>query len=408
MLVARNENGDWFSLIHKTNRDQLLEERKSKSFFCPVCGEKLLLKLGEKNCFHFSHYKDSQCYLQSEPETPAHVQGKKDIYSWLRKEDENPILEFYHESIQQRADVGVSRFPQKLAFEFQCSTIPASTLIERDNGYRSNNVLPLWVWNRTRLKRLGNHLYHLSPLEWLTRRFPFSHPPHNRYHRQKGFLTFYDPEEKSLTFLYHMLPFNTRKLWAESLTLPLSELSLHTFLYPPIILNSNPTWSSAFLKQKKKWRTAFIHRSQHFEWHLQRLSESKGVIWKAFPGVVGNPLADDLVIETPIYLWQGWLCLTFLLHKKRGDLLVISDIKQAFMKLIERHWVNIRRKEHQDEAWSLVMAYINGLEAIHLLEQSDSRAYVIKETLQWGSPFFDELVLDDTRVLCQWNKLVIR
>jgi competence protein CoiA len=406
VLVALNENGDWFSLANKTDRNQLLEERKKTTFYCPVCQEKLLLKLGEKNCFHFAHFKDSRCHLQSEPETLTHIQGKKDFYEWLRSQGHMPILEMYLGSIHQRADIGLTRFPQNLAFEFQCSPIPLSLLEERDKGYRSQNILPLWVWNRSRLKKLGAHLYQISPLEWSTSRFPFNHPPHNPFQRQKGFLTFYDPEEKTLTYLYHLLPLNTRKLWAEALTLQLSELTLHTFLYPHLVLNPNPIWHSAWLNQKKKWRTAVIYRTNRFEWHLQRLSEIKGVIWKAFPSVVGNPLGEGLFIETPSYLWQGWFCLQFILHKKRGDLLPLAEIKKAFKTLVENRWVILRGTDGLEEAWSIVVAYMNVLVTFDLLIQANSKTYVIKENLKWGNPFFDELIVEDAQVLFLWDRHV--
>jgi competence CoiA-like predicted nuclease len=314
----------------------------------------------------------------------------------------------YLNDIRQRADVGLQRFPFTLAFEFQCSSIPPSLLQERDQGYRSQNIRPLWIWNRSRLKTVGHHLYSLSPLEWHTRRFPFTHPPHHPIQRQKGFLTFFDPNVQTLTFLYHLVPLNARKLWAESFTLPLTEITLQTFLYPDLTINKSAGWHSAWLTQKKKWRTAGIPRLNHFEWDLQRFSEAKGVIWKAFPGVVGIPVGDDHVIEQPTYLWQGWLCLTFFLHRAEGDLISLHDMKKAFLTLINKKWIVLCASCQLNEAWHLLVAYMNALVDSHLLERKDQNTYVVKAPLRWGSPFFDELVAEDKRILSQWGQHVKR
>jgi hypothetical protein len=224
--------------------------------------------------------------------------------------------------------------------------------------------------------------------------------------RQKGFLTFFDPNAQTLTFLYHLLPLNARKLWAESLTLPLTELSLQTFLYPHLTLQTIPNWHPAWLNQKKIWRTAGIPRLNHFEWELQRLSETKGVIWKAFPGMVGNPLGDDHVIEQPVYLWQGWLCLTFFLHKMKGDLISLPEIKKAFLTLINKKRIVVCAASQVDEAWNLLVAYLNALVALRLLDHIDVNTYVIKKPFQWGSPFFDELIENDKVALFQWDQHV--
>ncbi|HET6872688.1 MAG TPA: competence protein CoiA family protein [Sporolactobacillaceae bacterium] len=405
MLVARNEKGEWVSLVNNTNRVQLLGDREKHSYFCPACGEKLILKLGEKTCFHFAHYKDSPCQLQGEPETLTHIHGKKAIYNWLKTQGETPILEMYLNDIRQRADVGLQRFPFTLAFEFQCSSIPPSLLKERDQGYRSQSIRPLWIWNHSRLKTIGNHLYALSPLEWHTRRFPFTHPPHNHMQRQKGFLTFFDPTVQTLTFVYHLIPLNARNLWAESLTLPLTELTLQSFLTPHLPLHPKPNWHPAWLNLKKRWRTSGIPRLNHFEWDLQRLSETKGVIWKAFPGVVGNPVGDDHVIEQPVYLWQGWLCLTFYLHKMKGDRISLPEIKNAFLTLINKRWIVLSASSQVEEAWNLLVAYMNALVTIRLLERADLNTFVVKKPLQWGSPFFEELIMEDKNVLLQWNQV---
>ncbi len=408
MLIAVEQNGKPFSLLKAEDRAGLQELRQTRDFFCPVCGDRLLMKLGDKKCFHFSHFRNSICSNMSEPETPDHIQGKKDLYNWLARQGYAPQVEWVLSSISQRADLGLDRFPRPIAFEFQCSTLPQERLIQRDRGYLSQSIDPIWIWHDSRLKRLGPNMCHITSLELSTRRFPFRQSPNSRIERQKGFLTFYHPHSKHLTFLYNFLPLSSRKIWCERRSQPLNQLSLQDLLTPRFSLKPSTSWSTLWLQQKKKWRLRVATRAHHFERDLHRLAESKNVIWNAFPGYVGCPLGDDTVIETASHLWQGWICLEFLVGQGVGTCIPYSEIEKGLIVLINRKSIVLPAEDSilEDDWRRVVKAYLTALCTLGFLQAIDGRSYRIIRDLSWSEPFLDQLLKEDQQMLLKWNQKV--
>lgn len=404
MLIARDEQGDLFSLVDSYQREWLQTLRAEKSFYCPVCSEPLLLKLGTKKCFHFAHQSLAHCKTFSEAETPIHIQGKKDLYEWLHGQGYPAEIEHYISAINQRTDVWLKHFPKNIPIEFQCSTLPLELLLERDRGYRTQDQRPIWIWSEERLRVRGSHIYQFSSLEWSTRRFPFTQGPLSQDQRNKAFLTFYNPTTKMVTFLYHLIPINTRYAWAKKLCLSLQELPLLFLTTPQLNLRPSQKWISQWLELKKKWRTSRVSRKQVFEQNLQRLANRKGLIWKAFPGVVGLPLGDDGMLETPNYLWQGWLCLLFVVNQPAGALILLETIKQEWERLIVRKQLIVRpmcdQRRHPHDS---IATYLQCLCDLGILsDEMDRKRFVIKKQLRWPEPFYDQLLEEDKQVLENW------
>lgn len=407
MLIAIEKTGSTFSLLDHHDKKWLLEERERNTFYCPACGDRLILKLGEKKCYHFSHLKNAVCQSMSEPETPLHIQGKKDLFDWLKGLGTNPILEWYLPLIKQRADVGYMRFPNPIAFEFQCSSIPIDALNQRTKGYQSQIILPLWIWNEARLKRLGSNLYQLSSLELSTRRFPFSHEPLNLNQRKKAFLTFYNPLSKHFSFLYNLHPLSSRTYFGEHLSIRIDKTAIQDVLTPHLTLSPRLDWIPHWLEQKLKWRTQLTSKTNYFERHLAHLADRMGLVWRAFPGIVGCPLGDDGVIETASHLWQGWICLSFFVNKEAGHTVNKNEIENAFQALVNKKWIKIVNSEFDSNGWRRqIQAYLMGLCSMGYLKAQEQGAFVIRRVLKWPQPFIYDLQKEDRVVLKAWANQV--
>lgn len=124
-----------------------------KQCYCPVCGEKLILKTGKIKVSHFAHEKASDC-ATSEGETSEHLLGKRQIFDWLSQSGFNPQYEVYLKAIQQRPDLLITDHTgQKIAIEFQCSPLPLERLQQRNRGYRQLAIKVWWILGAPYLNR---------------------------------------------------------------------------------------------------------------------------------------------------------------------------------------------------------------------------------------------------------------
>ncbi|MCT8140391.1 hypothetical protein H1D32_23445 [Anaerobacillus sp. CMMVII] len=106
MLVAQNEEGKFLSLSSlNLQKEELLELRQRKKFFCPVCYEEVIIKLGTKQAWHFAHKRKLSCIDEMEGETTYHIEGKKLLFNWLKNQELDVELEPYLKEVKQRPDL---------------------------------------------------------------------------------------------------------------------------------------------------------------------------------------------------------------------------------------------------------------------------------------------------------------
>ncbi|MBD7894267.1 hypothetical protein H9564_00735 [Limosilactobacillus sp. Sa3CUN2] len=133
MLVAKSN--DYF--VNAFNAS------KREKYYCPKCGERLILKKGQCKVAHFAHCVNSQCPLQK-GESYEHLLGKQQIFEWARRNDWHPELEVYISSLKQRADVLLNVHGQRVVIEFQCSPLSLVDLQERTRGYEKLGIKCYW------------------------------------------------------------------------------------------------------------------------------------------------------------------------------------------------------------------------------------------------------------------------
>lgn len=82
----------------------------------------------------------------SEPETEEHINGKKDLYEWIKKQNgvTNAVLEGWIPETKQRPDIMFNYDNKKYVIEYQCSPI-STEYIERHNLYQASGIIDIWI-----------------------------------------------------------------------------------------------------------------------------------------------------------------------------------------------------------------------------------------------------------------------
>lgn len=126
---------------------------KRQDYFCPICGEPVVLRAGKVKMAHFAHCKNTNC-ASSEGETQEHLLGKKQLYHWTAKKGLRPRYEVYLSEIQQRPDILLSKEDgTQIALEFQCSPLSIERLMQRNQGYKQLHIQVWWILGAPYLKR---------------------------------------------------------------------------------------------------------------------------------------------------------------------------------------------------------------------------------------------------------------
>ena len=155
MFLARDENG---SLVNA-----LEDELVKQAYYCPACGTSVRLRKGKNVRAHFAHESLKKCDFFHENEGPEHLENKKSLIYWAKK-NANVEMECLIPELKQIADIFINK---QLALEIQCSPISCDLLRDRSNGYRSLGIQVLWLlgeklWLRERLTKLQRDFLYFS------------------------------------------------------------------------------------------------------------------------------------------------------------------------------------------------------------------------------------------------------
>jgi len=218
ILTAKKCDGSIIILLPNMKKEQLREWRKTASFMCPQCEDLVHLKVGEIIIPHFAHKKNASCSASfSEGESKEHLEGKQQLYEFLRGIGKDVVLEPYFKSLAQRPDLLVTDDIGQVPIEFQCSTIPVNQIELRTSGYKSAGMRPIWLLRTpSKLKTLpqGVGIFHFSRFE----RSFFTHPiPVGLV-----FLT-YDPQFERFHYFSNLLHVTGKQYIGTHRILPISK-----------------------------------------------------------------------------------------------------------------------------------------------------------------------------------------
>lgn len=128
MQIACSENRNRISASSATNKD---------NYYCPICGEKLVLKSGSIRVPHFAHCNLSECDKWHYDMTEWH-------YKWQNQFPiENQEVVFQKNGEKHRADV----FINNTILEFQHSDISYDEFYERNEFYNSLGYDVEWIFD---------------------------------------------------------------------------------------------------------------------------------------------------------------------------------------------------------------------------------------------------------------------
>ncbi len=225
----------------------------------------------------------SECEdIYSETETEEHLNGKRDLYEWIKKQKDvtNAILEGWIPETKQRPDIIFEYNEKKYVIEYQCSPI-ATEYIERHELYKTIGMQDIWICGTEKylqknmrnkyLEKFSSGYYNFHNQMFI---FPLNSDVHallNNFAFKFGFeYNYYKPTHKKMgTGLY---------------SLKLNRLSFNG----KIISNTLPDKDSVYKKREI--------RRQYKEWHNNK--------WKRFIYFKLDKLCKTLSNETFQYSYS--------------------------------------------------------------------------------------------------------
>lgn len=129
------------------SKEQLKEWSDKKLLLCPVCGKPYEYCHGLVSAPYFRHADKIDCEpFCSEPETEEHINGKINLYKWIKSQPRvsNVILEAWIPETKQRPDIYFVFNGRQCVIEYQCSPI-ASEYYERHKLYSSIGISDIWI-----------------------------------------------------------------------------------------------------------------------------------------------------------------------------------------------------------------------------------------------------------------------
>ncbi|EIJ81843.1 Competence CoiA family protein [Bacillus methanolicus PB1] len=365
MLTARRKNGELFSLAECTNREWIRKNFKKEEFYCPVCEQKVILKIGSKKIAHFAHQKDQSCTRDYyERESDYHLAGKLKLYDWLKKEGVKPNLEPYLPEIRQRPDILFIYDNKKYIIEFQCSAIPEEIMRKRTESYIVNGFIPLWIVGANQLNRKGKNSASFSSFQYLFL----------RKMDRTMFIPFFCPNTCQFIFLHSIVPLSIRNTIVSLSLIPLTTASINEIIYP--VLKKIFSCSD--------WRKGIENFKRQLVMGPKAFSDPFLIeIYKNYlnvlhlPPHIGLPVFHSPYIETSPIIWQGYIWIDILSKCQPGDMITFDQVYSSFVSRVKRKHVKVRdfpliEKGHPSFA---VWEYLSLLSLTGALTKAGQRSY---------------------------------
>lgn len=372
MLIAQTKEGKNINLLNYSNRFTLEKLREQMDFYCPICKEKLQLKLGTKRIFHFSHEKGSQCLDYYERESEAHLNGKIQLFEWLRSQGMKPVIEAYDPKTKQRADVAFEYDGKKYILEYQCSPISKEIFLKRTNQYLKYNIIPIWIIGATLFQRKGAKKLSLTNFHYLFAK---------QHQHLKWMILFYCSESKIFIRADHLTTVTAKNVLANFTFTPLKTIQFIDLITPKITHEKNMNyldWKDEVLSFKANY---FLHPGLSRHPFLKNLYLNHLTV-QLLPPEIGLPVLHQLLIVTPTIVWQAYLYIDFFKHLKQGESFNFHNVYQHFKYRISKGDIVVRSIPYTNNVHPsfAVMNYLKLLVRIGLLGAMKDGHFIIKKT----------------------------
>ncbi|WP_169823187.1 competence protein CoiA [Anaerobacillus alkalilacustris] len=399
MLVAITKQGTIISLGDKfLDKQKLLKLREVKKFYCPVCKQEVVLKLGTKLSWHFAHKKNSRCHEELEGETVYHINGKKLLYEWLKIQGFDVHLEAYIKEAKQRPDLLVHIEKNTFAIEFQCAKISPELFLKRTNTYRTYNYIPIWILGGNQLTRDKGNFFKLNSFHWL-----FTY--HSKLEKDRVQLLTFCPQNKQFGKLHNITPLSVNRSFAFPTFFPLDKFHFYSIFKPHSYLVPKEIW----YRTKSFWRQHRLRLSQS-EQYVRDLYIRKGHPLWLFPSEAGVPSPSYYFIETPTYIWQSWILETFVVNRNPGERFHFTIVKRAFHTVVQKAIFRIRTLPLIEfGSWEIaVQNYLLFLCTINVLTTTDGQLFVKKKDIVYPKNIEQALIEDKQLVVDRFKERGIK
>ena len=129
-----------FAIDKNKKRVHINQTHVNYDYFCPICGEKLVLRKGEIRRHHFAHHPSTKCTDFWHYDMSDWHQDWQDRFPL---ECQEVVME--HNGIKHRADV----FINNTVIEFQHSPLSSEEFDDRNNFYTGLGYKVVWIFDLT-------------------------------------------------------------------------------------------------------------------------------------------------------------------------------------------------------------------------------------------------------------------
>ncbi|WP_442599189.1 competence protein CoiA [Neobacillus sp. D3-1R] len=379
MLTAILKNEQRICLMDYKDKQSLQKLRKEEQFFCPQCHENMILKLGNKRIFHFSHLKGTSCQYEHEKESEYHLNGKIQLYQWLMKQNLNPQMEFYDSKIKQRADILFYVGSRKYVIEYQCSNISEEIFRKRTIGYRANHYTPIWILGANHFNRKKPSITALSDFHYLFLQ---------KYPTSSWMIPYYCSETETFILQESIQAITNRNVFSKQTIRKKDEFTILNLLAPQNHPRLDPT---LWLKELDYWKYKQIQFHGSFQNSFLNLIYQNHLNLFLLPPYLGLPVLDSPFITTPPLIWQTYFFIDILLKRGTRNPFSRHDINMAFIKRISKKQIQLRTLPLVEKDYSEgdiypplipVAQYVDLLVKTNIIRQLNQDIFQIENDLQ--------------------------
>ncbi len=357
MRIAMNESG---ALVY-CEIGKLLD--KNQHYFCPKCGERVILNTNQKQLQYFSH----QPCKYGTGETEKHRNGKIILGEWLELAGYQTTLELTMENYEQRADVLCEDEHQKIVVEYQCSPITAKELTKRDLGYQQLGYQSLWV--------LGERYYIQEQMND-TLAYCMLHHPHLDY-----FLVFL--VENHIILKTHLQLDNyTKKLNYQEYILPLKKY------HAKKLLNFFLKSKTGIIK-KGDYRQEYFNLEKKHQILLNTQEENRQFLLALYiahihlfdlPKICWQLPKYNLVFKSANYLWRGYVVVW--LVKNCGKIISLEECLKEINQLIDVNKLRVYPTYQSNRLKNEIYLFLQELTNQGNLSQISSEQWFVKNNFE--------------------------
>lgn len=378
MFSALNQHGETISLWKMSFAE--VTKLRNDTYFCPTCQEKVIVRAGPKVIPHFAHLPQSLCRERTaKGESNYHILAKSLLFDWLIKQNFDVTLEKYFPEIQQRPDLVIQWRKQQIAVEFQSATVGLQNIAERNQGFRTAKLHPIWILGFNQFAQTTPYSFRIKAFHELcflptTKNRPIT-------------LVFFCPMKQQFTILSDLIYVSSKRIFALKTVIPLPKATLPKLFSQ--IRFSNQLLYTLWQKEKYTFRMRRFHFSQR-EIHFRQLLYQKGFHLEQLPSVIYLPIRQQYKMNVPLWLWQSELVLNYVANIPVGGIITIQQCSNIIMRYVKH--------AYKQEVSSIVTEYLQQFIPLGILAHKNKNAWWKRKQLDYPC-YIEEALKSDAQTL---------